>query len=60
MSEKAEDATLNEQVLRASDIRETVGLSYRQLNDWESKGVLPSKKRLIISSTLSNLCVSLE
>ncbi len=45
MSEKAEDATLNEQVLRASDIRETVGLSYRQLNDWESKGVLPSKKR---------------
>lgn len=27
--------------LKASDVRENAGLSYRQLNDWEARGVLP-------------------
>jgi hypothetical protein len=28
---------------RASDVRDTAGLTYRQLNDWEAKGALPSQ-----------------
>ena len=40
MTEKA--ARIDEDVaLKASDVRENAGLSYRQLNDWESRGALP-------------------
>ncbi len=31
--------------LRAGDIASSIGLSYRQLNDWDSKGILPSKRK---------------
>lgn len=31
--------------LRACDLREAAGLTYRQLNNWEAKGVLPSSER---------------
>lgn len=28
----------------ASDVRKAAGISYRQLNDWDSKGALPSQR----------------
>jgi len=45
MSKNKDDIAMHKKVLRASDIKEKAGLSYRQLNDWDSKGVLPSKER---------------
>lgn len=44
-TESAKRDPLEEKVLRASDVKEGVGLSYRQLNDWDSKGVLPSDRK---------------
>ena len=32
-------------ILTASDVKEGAGLSYRQLNDWEEKGILPSSRQ---------------
>ena len=29
---------------RASDVKEVAGLSYRQINDWDSKGALPGQR----------------
>jgi hypothetical protein len=29
----------------AADVQDTAGLSYRQLNDWEGKGVIPEDKQ---------------
>jgi hypothetical protein len=31
--------------LKASDIKTGIGLSYRQLNDWDSKGIIPSNRK---------------
>ncbi len=33
-----------ERLYRASDVKRASGLSYRQLNDWDSKGVLPASR----------------
>lgn len=33
-----------EQGFRASDVRDAAGLSYRQLNDWDSKGAVPGQR----------------
>lgn len=30
---------------KASDLRDAAGLSYRQLNDWDSKGALPGQRK---------------
>lgn len=35
-------ATLTEKQLKAADLREILGLTYRQLNDWDSRGILRS------------------
>lgn len=45
MTAKQKSNSRKEKVLRSSDVRDGVGLSYRQLNDWDSKGILASKKR---------------
>jgi len=34
-----------ERDLRAKDVKDATGLSYRQLNDWESKGIVPNKRK---------------
>jgi len=34
-----------ERDLRAKDVKDATGLSYRQLNDWESKGVVPDNRK---------------
>jgi len=34
----------DERLYRASDVKRAAGLSYRQLNDWDSKGVLPASR----------------
>ena len=31
-------------VYKASDVKKSAGLSYRQINDWDSKGALPSQR----------------
>jgi len=31
--------------LRSSDLKKSTGLTYRQINDWQSKGVLPDKRK---------------
>lgn len=31
--------------LKASDLRDVAGLTYRQLNDWDSKGALPGQRQ---------------
>ncbi|HMS25307.1 MAG TPA: MerR family transcriptional regulator [Acidimicrobiia bacterium] len=36
-----EDARPDDQIYKASDVKAICGLSYRQLNDWEYRGVLP-------------------
>lgn len=33
------------QPLTASDVKKVAGLSYRQLNDWDSKGALPNNRK---------------
>ncbi|MBI4232112.1 MerR family transcriptional regulator [Candidatus Peregrinibacteria bacterium] len=32
-------------MLRSSNLKELAGLSYRQLNDWDSKGILPTERK---------------
>lgn len=44
-AEEQTDTTKEEKVLRANDVKEGMGLSYRQLNDWESKGILPAERK---------------
>jgi hypothetical protein len=34
-----------ERDLRAKDVKDATGLSYRQLNDWESKGAVPNERK---------------
>jgi hypothetical protein len=41
---KSPDSDRGEPELKASDVREAAGLSYRQLNDWDGKGALPGKR----------------
>jgi len=35
----------DERDLRAKDVKDATGLSYRQLNDWESKGAVPNERK---------------
>jgi len=37
-------ADANDQRFTASDVKDAAGLSYRQLNDWDSKGALPNSR----------------
>ena len=39
-----EELSLNQPKLRAADLRVLAGLTYRQLNDWERRGVLPHER----------------
>lgn len=39
-----EEARLTRRDLTASAVRDAAGLSYRQLNDWDAKGVLPESR----------------
>lgn len=36
---------LDEKILRSSDLIESTGMTYRQINDWQSKGVLPDERK---------------
>ena len=35
---------IDEAIFKASDVKDASGLTYRQLNDWEERGVLPESK----------------
>ena len=36
---------MSEPKYSAGDVKKTAGLSYRQLNDWDERGVLPGRRR---------------
>ncbi len=38
------EKTNNQETSRAGDIRELVGMSYRQINDWTQRGVIPDNR----------------
>jgi len=35
----------DEKNLRSADLKKSTGLTYRQIHDWQSKGVLPDKRK---------------
>ena len=39
---------ITERSLKASDIKRILGLSYRQLNDWEERGILKSRSKRVL------------
>ena len=45
INNKRQSSSADISELKASDIKSGIGLSYRQLNDWDSKGILPSKRK---------------
>ncbi|MBF0571701.1 MAG: MerR family transcriptional regulator [Candidatus Omnitrophica bacterium] len=44
MSDNIENFS-KDKILKAGDLQDSIGLSYRQLNDWESKGLLPPREK---------------
>ncbi|MBN1573617.1 MAG: MerR family transcriptional regulator [Deltaproteobacteria bacterium] len=45
MSKDKVKETNGDEVLKASDVQKCAGISYRQLNDWDSKGIISSSRK---------------